>query len=84
MFLIISITNLTLPADGPFVNTGRPSLRPGAQSLTQVTEVLVLVKSAQCPPGTNSCLVIPEFGIHQNTIVIEEYVLLHPLDPSPR
>jgi hypothetical protein len=31
--------------------------------------------------GAFSSFVIPEFGIHQNAIMIEEYVLSHSLDP---
>jgi hypothetical protein len=43
---------------------------------------LILVQSqTDVRQGAFSGFVIPEFGIHQNTIMIEEYVLFHSLDP---
>src|ERR1700742_1937344 len=82
IFLIIIITNLTLPAEGLFINTCRPGLGPSAQSLIHVPEVLILVQSqANVRQGAFTSFVIPEFGIHQNTIMIEEYVPFHSLDP---
>jgi hypothetical protein len=48
---------------------------------------LILVQSqANVGQGTFSSSEIPEFGVHQNTIMIKEYVLFHSLDPlrAPR
>jgi hypothetical protein len=64
-----------LPADGLFIDTCLPGLSPRAQSLVHVPEILILVHSqTNVRQGALSSFVIPEFGIHQNTIKIEEYV----------
>lgn len=61
-----------------------PGLGPNPQSLAQVPELLIAVQSqTDVRQDAFSSSVIPEFGIHQNTIMIEEYVLLHSLDPFP-
>src|ERR1700722_3297702 len=84
VFLIVVIARLTLPADGLFVYACRPSLGPRAQSPVHVPEVLILVQGqSHVCQGAFPGLVVPELGVHEDAIMVEEHVLLHP-QYSPR
>ena len=78
VFLIVGIADLALPADGLFINTSRYGLGPGSQSLRYVSEVLFSIQGkSNVSQGALSGLVVPEFSIHQDTIMVEENVFLH-------
>ena len=78
IFLIIGITDLTLPADGLFINTCRSGLGPGGQSLGHVSEVLISIQGkSNVSQGALSGFVVPEFSIHQNPVMVKENVLFH-------
>jgi hypothetical protein len=70
--------HLTLPADGLFIDACRSGLGPGGQSLGHVLEVLISIQGeSNVSQGALSGFVIPEFGIHQNTIMVKENVFIH-------
>ena len=78
IFLLIDITDFTLPADSLFINTCRSSLAPSGQSLGHVSDVLISIQNkSNVSQGALSGLVIPEFGIHQNAIMVKEDISLH-------
>ena len=78
VFLIVNIADLTLPADCRFINTCRHGLGPGGESLDYVSKVLVSIQAkSDVSQGALSGFVIPEFGIHQNPIMVKEDVFLH-------
>ena len=78
IFLIVGITDLALPADGLIIDTCRHGLGPGRESLGHVTEILVSVQGkSDVSQGALSGFEIPEFGIHQNPIMVKEDEFLH-------
>ena len=84
VFLIISVTDLTLPADGLFINTCRYGLDPGGVSLGHVSEVLVSIQGEpDVSQGALSGFEEPEFGFHQNSIMVKENEFLHRWSLSP-
>ena len=84
IFLIVSIADLTLSADGLFINTCRYGLDPGGVSLGHVSEVLVSIQGKpDVSQGALSGFEKPEFGIHQNPIMVKEDVFLHRSSLSP-
>ena len=78
ILLVVAVANLTLPADGLLVDARGPGLGPRAEPLVHVPDVEVLVQGdTDVRQGAFSGLVVPELGVHQHTVVIEEDVLLH-------
>ena len=78
IFLIVGITDLSLPADGLFIDTCRCGLGPGGESLGHVSEVMVSIQGkSNVSQGALSGFVIPELGIHQNPVMVKENVFFH-------
>jgi hypothetical protein len=84
VLLVIGVAHLALAVDGLLVDTRRPGLGPRGESLVHVLDVLVPVhREPDLRQGALPGPEVPVLGVHQDTVVIEEDVLLH-LDARPR
>ena len=80
--LVVLVAHLALPADRLLVDLCRPGLGPRGQSLAHVPEVLVLVHGeTDVRQGASPSPVVPELGVHQDAVMVEEDALLHSRDP---
>ncbi|MCW2767249.1 MAG: hypothetical protein JWO11_3208 [Nocardioides sp.] len=84
VLLVVGVTNRALTVAGSFINTCRLGLGPRTQTLAHVQQVLVPVDGqTNVREGAFAGFEVPELGIDQNTVMVEEDVLLHSRDSSP-
>jgi hypothetical protein len=78
VILIVVVASLAQPADGRIIDACLLHLNPRAQPVAHVAEIPVLVQGhTDLREGAFSGFVVPDLGVHQDAVVIEEDVVLH-------